>query len=893
MWPKLSNIHSDSLKTIIEYSTADKASQLSSWIRVFSGATKGQFQGLVLQSNTDYNLVRATGEATTTLYGDSQSSGIIGLDWTGKVVESNSSRALRPSPIITGFSSKEGQDQISREATIQLKAFTLEQMEEIQRYFLEPGYSLFIEWGWNTSDGYRGYTSTNKSNGSVNKLVKNIAKKSLNFQDLISERRKCKGQYDAFLGFIVGGNVSSDGDVFNIEVRLRGEPSLPTYLQGYRNSKKLNSEGTLSADNSDKVNSLFSVAELTDESEASVAKRRFRYMFNELPSDKQLNKVKNLINEQGLITPNMFINFDKHIEKKIMDVTTTSWFYGGDKSAKIEKVEIQKEDLFSKNKYLRMDLVVQILNTLGKLDRFDIGDKNVSFNINIDNTVIGGFPNIFSTNPNKLIIPGKIPDFSQYFLEGETIIQLPNGNLDTSNGEVEPVNPDDTLTPFLGQKDLNENGYKELKNHYGYLKYLFVNFDVVKSVLNKKIINSREAFTTILNEISSAVNAYWKFQIVEGEFVETPSTNQQRTLAPNEQGPRPQEESPTTENFVFFPTAPKKRGDLIIEVIDEHFIGSLPDNIEKNITEFQHNGTDSVFLSANLDISLPSSMVGYLVSSRLGASVDPDQQTFTTGQYSYFESDTDLFMNARPDNSSPTSNTGKTERTSKEIQEEIDNIGATRGLATSRVLSGVAATGGDTREWTKDGEILVEEKTDSSGNTTYSQKLNTAESKQLTQLLNDKKSALEKEQERRTSNLQAYLEKLDVVPKPSLDKIAFDGSGNNKIEDDSLTNEDWVKSRFAFFTFEDSDFFDTLKQQEVRQKYKKTNGKSLSTLIPITYTFTILGNSAIQRGDVFRIKGIPEKYSKRGLFQVTEIEQTLEQGKWVTQVSGKFRQTQG
>ena len=48
---------------------------------------------------------------------------------------------------------KEGKDQISRECTLSLQCFSLEQMEQMQKYFLEPGYSLCIEYGWNSNAG--------------------------------------------------------------------------------------------------------------------------------------------------------------------------------------------------------------------------------------------------------------------------------------------------------------------------------------------------------------------------------------------------------------------------------------------------------------------------------------------------------------------------------------------------------------------------------------------------------------------------------------------------------------------------------------------------------------------------------------------------------------------
>lgn len=864
MWPKLSNIDSKIEKKIKSYSTTDKASELSPWIRVFSGAVKGQLQGLILQSNTDTRLLRATGETTATIYGDSQNSGIIGKDWTGKPVESNSTRFLRPSPIVTGFSVKEGQDQISREATLQLTAYTLEQMEEIQSYFLEPGYSLFIEWGWNTQSGARGVVET--VGNDINKILNRISEKTLNWENLIKTRIESLGEYDGFLGFIVGGNISSEGDTFNIQVNLRGEPSLPTYLQAYKNNKSLNEDGSINK--SDKVNSLFSVKELTDE-KSSVAKRRFQYMFNELPGDKQLNSIKKLPDTAN-ITQDMFINFDKHIEKNI--VKSASGIYKGNSNLKSSDIELQKENLFSKNKYVRMDLVVEILNTFGKLDRFVVGNKSVFFKISIDNTIIGGFPNMFSTNPNKLIIPGIIPDFTKYFLTGDVIIQHKTGNLNDS----EPKNPDDSLKPFLGEGPLTGE-YKEDVGHWGYLKYLFVNFDILKAALNKKIINSREAFIYILNEMSSAVNAFWKFQIVEGEFKPTSTPFI---------GPRQESESQTS-NFFSLDAANKidsRQGDIEITVIDEHFVGQLPDDISTNVVKFQHNGVGSVFLNANLDISLPSSMVGAIVSSRLKVAQNPDDEIFSTGGKSFFNSETDLFISLRPIESSDTESSGSIDSptTAQQKQEEFDNKYITKERA-----GGTYIFSADSNPLT-DKEIGIAIK-GSDGTLKVSPTNTSAELNSAVTEYNNVRTEEKNEKETEISNLQAYLNKIDVVPKSKVGSIP---NISALTSDSGLKSKDFFNNNFAIFCFDDSDFFDLLKQNFVRDKYKKTNGKSLSTLIPIKYSFTILGNSGIRRGDVFKINGIPQKYSERGIFQVTEIEHTLEQGKWTTQIGGLFRQLQ-
>ena len=138
MWPKLTNIQPNIANKIKSYSDSMEASKLNAWIRVFSGAKVGNSNGLIMQSNVNRKLFRSVGQTTSTIYGDLQSSGVLGVDWGNRTVETGVGRILRPSPIITGFNVKEGQDQISRKATLELKAFSLEHMEKIQSFFLEP-----------------------------------------------------------------------------------------------------------------------------------------------------------------------------------------------------------------------------------------------------------------------------------------------------------------------------------------------------------------------------------------------------------------------------------------------------------------------------------------------------------------------------------------------------------------------------------------------------------------------------------------------------------------------------------------------------------------------------------------------------------------------------------
>ena len=159
MWPQLTDINKDIYDNLTEGSKYGfQASQRICWIRAFSGAVvgaKGKEEtkdpktgkvetkeikvyrnGLILSSVESGDVFRAAGQLNASVYGNSVSSGDIGKTWDLKVVPSTTAAgALRPSPIITGFEVKEGKDQISREAVLKLKCFSLEQMENMQTYF--------------------------------------------------------------------------------------------------------------------------------------------------------------------------------------------------------------------------------------------------------------------------------------------------------------------------------------------------------------------------------------------------------------------------------------------------------------------------------------------------------------------------------------------------------------------------------------------------------------------------------------------------------------------------------------------------------------------------------------------------------------------------------------
>jgi hypothetical protein len=937
MFPRLTNIEGNIEQAIKSNAAPSIASQKNAWIRVFSGAVLQGVEGLVMQSNVDFKLFKAAGNVGGSIYGNSQGSGVLGTDWHGNPVETGGGRVLRPSPIITSFNSKEGKDQISRHAELEITAFSLSQMEAIQSYFLEPGYSLYIEWGWNTSLAAKNATMVGSKKTS-SAIVSEIAQKSLNWNDLVKTRHGSNGEFDCFLGFIVGGSVSNDGENYKISVKLRGAPSLPTYLQSYQGTSQLNASGVVI--NNNKVQQLYTTQDQEEDTSPSV-RRRFAAMFNMLPSFRQTNEVKAL---ETSVAENQFINFDKVVANSIsLGLNDTGWTnWENDEDVEINGVSISKEKLFSNERYIRMDLAVLILNTIGAKDAYIIGGKEISFKIDIENTIIGAFPFMFSTKADKLVIPGDLPDFLQYYLQTSTVEQLGGGP--TGQGQLKvggkvcsAVRQDDNLIPFGETEPCKESGYVEDKRYWGKLKHLFVNFDMFYSKIEQKNKNTREIFLDILNEMSAAVNAFWNFQIVEGEF--KPVTRPTKTVwqaDPNNplpadvqfraalgtnlglmaagaptftyvpgQGPV----APTTPNVVNITTNAgtvatisnnMQPGDVVITVIDENFVGKNP-YAKDSIVAFRHVGADCVFLESNLDISMPADMTNKIVMTRLEASANPDNAFIKVG--GFFNSQTDLFLtkagNSGANKTEPADANAEATAAAAAAQQQTLQALVDESLKyIPRIQVPIGYTTATTTNYYKKDEtgketLVFTRTTTAAGTTTSGDAAEAAKYDKIQQDLSQADASKVNELKQASielakTNLSTYLDKITTVPnsKAKSALVAEQEAIKKLIQNGGYS--EFLRQNFCIYCFDDTEYLDRLKNDALGPR----KGGSLSAPLPIKYSFKILGNSGIRRGDMFNISGIPARYAQRGLFQVTEIEHSFDGNLWVTDITGDYRQQQ-
>jgi hypothetical protein len=933
-----SNIYASIMSTnqpsVRNYNTQYNASSLMPFIRVISGTGKG----LIFGSNPNVPITSdvtepiydkqgkliGTKKNIASVYGSKYNAGFLGYDWKLDPVfpfntPFSGDLVLRPTPVITGLEVKEGKDQISRHATMTIHCFSLAQAERIQEYCMEPGHSLLIEYGWNGAAAFGQLTEIENGAGKPvpsDQIVIEAANENLNESNLHTKRIDSNGTYDSFFGFIVGGSMSSEGENYILTVKLRGMPGIPSYLQLHQNINPLVDETDAKGNIiGKKINDIptfapYSDVELTSTTGGNMfqmmAARRWKWAFNKLPAQRQTPEVAKIVDAVYKQFTNIghwdLINFDKIAADSIYNFTndnigdTLRTKMGLLKEFKVGSTKIPKERLFSENRYIRFERALDILNANNGLVSYKIGNKQVKIRI-ATTGFIGAFPGIFSTKPSKLLIPGKIPDFQLYYLN-------PN-NVDV-NSILQTPFIDNTIygAPFLCsfcQYSRDGNGLRpalvdpndaskgtylgmtEKDGYYGQLGNLFINFNVfVEAMRNSSNKSIREVLMDMLNEMSSAVNSFWNFQIVEQV---------------------------------------DGNGDITLQIIDENWTGKN----KQAVLNFVHNGEKSVFLEANLDIDIPAEMTNAIILRRQQYANDPDSKLteYTSNPDSkpmktggIFSKETDMFFKGIEYYKSSKlagggTNTAKTQQ-NVAAQAQLDKLKAQKE-AWKKSLVPEKLTGNWVQKAFKvmartnpNSDIVTVNYVDPTTNegvytqitygpisaglaglvgleTVKEYYADTDLGRKFRKLSEDIEVAEKAVATSTTNTINANLAKIDVIPNPERDTIV------PETLDITVSGDYAFRDNFRIYCCDDTQLFDVLKNNAF-EEYNKTEKDYTSHPLPIKYSFKILGKSGLRRGDVFNVWGIPKKYREYGFFQITEITQTLTENMWTTSVVGQFRQ---
>ena len=134
----------------------------------------------------------AAGEGS--IYGDGKTSGTLGTTWGGAAVSAETEDSgFRPKPNITSIEIDEGAGTLSRKASFTITCYTKGQLDTLCEYFLEPGYTIFLEWGWNVPESLNNYSPS---------LDVNTVASYQSFDMVNKVRENCGGTYDNYLSLI-------------------------------------------------------------------------------------------------------------------------------------------------------------------------------------------------------------------------------------------------------------------------------------------------------------------------------------------------------------------------------------------------------------------------------------------------------------------------------------------------------------------------------------------------------------------------------------------------------------------------------------------------------------------------------------------------------------------
>jgi hypothetical protein len=835
-------------------------SSLNSWIRVASGVGKG----LIMQSNADFALLSAAGGKQASFYGSATESGTLGVDWSGGAVKVGGDVGLRPSPIVSSFECDEGGGTatLSRKATFKITAFTQKQCDMVCRYFLEPGFTVFIEWGWNKPSAFVDFSQ----NLSADYVV------SFNSIKVLQNRRtKSKGLYDNYLGFITGGSVAASGDKWEITVSCTGFPELPAYL--------MVSDNVLPKQKyTEKMDGAVEFSTSLIEGTSDLGTRRFMQMFNQLPSNRRSTKLQSkLFKSSNMLLAINYVNFDEAVRENFQSVAGDSiWTKAKDilslglsegtttvgaqdsyvqtnengepvATQQVDSLEIPNgTKLIGEEKYIRFGAVIEVINSLGAAG-YVIGTKRVNFKIESRDCVCSAFKQIFSTDKTKLFIPNpNTPKFSIAEALNKTTPQTDfskiQNNAVEAPGSKNPKKGNSIKFPYpsaivngkvaggfrtgysvgLADAGLKVQGISKPLFEWGFLDDLYVNFDFVKGIVETKNFFMKDALYQILNGMSSAAGSLWDFQIIE------------------------QSNSAGT--------------DVILKIVDLNFVSKQKNPLE-GIMALPLTGPNSVFLDASLDLDISSGKMNQVIGSRLGAKANSSSPSTTGALFATGLSDMVLNKIAAENVKSVdfAKELGVTDTSVKtEEKGNVKNPDGTIQQTTTDKLIGKAAAGVNAINGALGGdpELLA---TGAEQN-----------------IIDEQNAEIEAAKEK---SFQLFLEKVGIYP-----KVEF-----KKKDTLNPTADGFDLYKYVYVgALNDLTVFENLKlgYEVVTDIETDTTGP----IMPIEFTFSVHGISGMKRGDKFRILGLPSKYSTCGFFQVMSIKHTIEGMVWKTEIKGGFRQ---
>jgi hypothetical protein len=417
--------------------------------------------------------------------------------------DTTSEMKYRPNPIITDFSVDFASRGTLRMATLKIKCFTPEQLTEMQKYFMEPGISIMVQWGWNYS------ISKGKSIGPVAANAGNVNKYNRNPDALYDIRSSNGGCYDNLVGIITGGESDISGEEFNISCKITtmGEILMNQSQEGVQ----VDSAGSKPSP------VVYTGKELTAFEEAKDTQANYAYFFNQLPSEFRTDPVKQLVSKFN--TRGEFINFNESALDEAKFETTKGMFNNTFSGNMVwqgkQMTATDSESPITNKKYLSFYSFIEILNQ--SRVKFETGDSApIDFAIDIGTRdtpkiFISSFPGIFSTDERVFIPNSKCYNYLNN--EPYYVAASPTGQggatIDTSVGGISfPREGGQTYTQ-------GRDSVSIAPGTCGWIGDVFIDMELAVQAFRDVKRPIKDVLDGVLSVMSEAVDGLWGFQIIE------------------------------------------------------------------------------------------------------------------------------------------------------------------------------------------------------------------------------------------------------------------------------------------------------------------------------------------------------------------------------------------
>lgn len=446
------------------------------------------------------------------------------------------------------------QKELYRRARIEWVCFSKEQLEYMTPYFLVPGLTCILEWGWNLFNpksliNLEDISQLKKYNDNPYPLyTKNILESS--------------GNYDVLFGRITQFEWSADGNKFKCITEITSQDRLYSGLIVDSKSEFRNKDA-------DENNRITPFEDLKN------------FINKTLPLFKEVrNEIPFLLEDT--------VTYIKQYHPNNWQEYVYGIFYGRDSEVLKNRINNVKEyssdqdfdrPAGSNELWLNLGLVIECINK--HHDKLETPKRNQIFRIDIDDVVISGHPNLISCDGSVLLIPNAMAP--KYFCGDYGFRQSPDKNpIRTITGEVgdydilrnstEPINKsaitkrDATIAenggavgiiadyrlktlclqnggsyrdnidelinrvrynsfnvsinrnysfPFKSDVTIGKHEYRQKYN--GLLRDLYINVEHLKKIINDDSIKTyTQLIEKLMSNISDAAGGFWDFRLVSG-----------------------------------------------------------------------------------------------------------------------------------------------------------------------------------------------------------------------------------------------------------------------------------------------------------------------------------------------------------------------------------------